>query len=142
MSHDFVRLAEISHVPVDTAAVAALVADERAGAVVTFVGAVRNHDGGRDVDSLSYSSHPSAADVLREVAEEFRGRDGVHAIAVVHRVGELAIGDVALFAAVAASHRGQAFNCASDLVDRVKATVPIWKHQHYTDGTSDWSNLP
>lgn len=142
MTQDFVRLAAVSDVAVDTAAVAALVDDARAGAVVTFVGAVRNHDGGRDVTSLSYSAHPSAEATLREVADEFRGREGVHAVAVVHRVGELAIGDVALFAVVAASHRGQAFSCASDLVDRVKESVPIWKHQHYADGTSDWSNLP
>lgn len=142
MTQDFVRLAAVSDVAVDTAAVAALVDDARAGAVVTFVGAVRNHDGGRDVTSLSYSAHPSAEANLREVADEFRGREGVHAVAVVHRVGELAIGDVALFAVVAASHRGQAFSCASDLVDRVKESVPIWKHQHYADGTSDWSNLP
>lgn len=142
MTQDFVRLAVVSDVAIDTAAVAALVDDARAGAVVTFVGAVRNHDDGRDVTSLSYSAHPSAEATLREVADEFRGRDGVHAIAVVHRVGELAIGDVALFAVVAASHRGQAFSCASDLVDRVKESVPIWKHQHYVDGTSDWSNLP
>lgn len=139
---DFVRLAEVSDTAVDTTAVAALVEDERAGAVVSFVGAVRNHDGGRGVDSLTYSAHPMAEATLRAVAEEFSGRDGVHAVAVVHRVGELAIGDVALFAVVAASHRGQAFRCASDLVDRVKESVPIWKHQHYTDGTSDWSNLP
>lgn len=139
---DFVRLAAVSDVPVDVAAVTALVDDPRAGAVVTFVGAVRNHDGGREVASLGYTAHPSAEPVLREVAGEFADREGVHAVAVVHRVGDLAVGDVALFAVVAASHREQAFRCASDLVDRVKQTVPIWKHQRYTDGSADWSNLP
>lgn len=137
-----VRRAEISSQPINVDAVTALVDDPRAGAVVTFVGAVRNHDGGRDVVSLDYSGHPSAADVIREVAGEFVGRDGVHAIAVVHRVGELAIGDVAFLVVVGASHRKQAFTCASDLVDRAKELLPIWKHQRYADGTSDWSNCP
>lgn len=139
---EVVRLAVISDRPIDTGSVTELVADDRAGAVVSFVGAVRNHDGGRDVASLDYSGHPSAEEVIRQVADEFAGREGVHALAVVHRVGELAIGDVALFAVVAASHRGQAFSCASDLVDRVKELLPIWKHQRYTDGTADWSGCP
>ena len=139
---DFVRLATVSETPVDVAAVTALVDDDRAGALVTFCGVVRNHDGGRDVMSLGYSSHPSAEAVIRQIADEFRGREGVHALAVVHRVGDLAVGDVALLAVVAASHRGQAFSCCSDLVERVKESLPIWKHQRYTDGTADWSNLP
>ncbi|MCC2593711.1 molybdenum cofactor biosynthesis protein MoaE [Tessaracoccus sp. OS52] len=137
-----VRLAAVSEEPIDVAAVTALVEDQQAGAVVTFAGAVRNHDGGREVSSLSYSCHPSAPEVLRQVAEEFADREGVHAIAVVHRVGGLEIGDVALLAVVAASHRHQAFSCASDLVDRVKEQVPIWKHQRYPDGTADWTGLP
>lgn len=137
-----IRIAEISETPIDVDAVTTLVDDDRAGAVVTFVGAVRNHDGGRNVVSLDYSGHPSASDVIREVAEEFVDHDGVHAIGVVHRVGELAIGDVAFLVVVAASHRKQAFTCASDLVDRGKEMLPIWKHQHFADGTSEWSNCP
>lgn len=137
-----VRLAAVSESRIDVDAVTALVDDPRAGAVVSFLGAVRNHDGGRDVTSLGYSGHPSAGAVIGQIAAEFEGREGVHALAVVHRVGDLAVGDVALLAVVAASHRAQAFTCCSDLVERVKESLPIWKHQRYTDGTADWSNLP
>ena len=80
--------------------------------------------------------------MLAEVAAEFTGRDGVHAIAVEHRVGTLTIGDLALVAAVSASHRAQAFGACSDLVDRIKERLPIWKRQLFTDGTAEWSNCP
>lgn len=110
----------------------------RCGAVVGFSGVVRNHDGGRDVTSLSYSAHPSAERVIREVAEEIASRhDGVR-IWVAHRVGPLVIGDQALVAAVGAAHRGAAFTACSELVDLVKDRVPIWKEQFFTDGTVEW----
>src|SRR5690625_3094929 len=112
--------------------------DPQAGAVATFVGAVRNHDGGKDVAALSYSAHPSAQEILEQVAREFTDRPGVHRLAVAHRVGDLTIGDVALFAAVSASHRAEAFPRLEELVNRIKATVPIRKHQEYADGTKDW----
>ena len=132
------RLAQVSPVPIEVEQVTGLVGDERAGAVATFMGVVRNHDGGRDVAALSYSAHPSAQETLERVARDFTARDGVHAIAVAHRTGDLAIGDVALFVAVSAVHRYQAFPVLEELVNRVKAAVPIWKHQEYTDGTRDW----
>lgn len=121
---------------------AALVSDASAGAVVTFAGVVRDHDQGRAVTGITYSAHPDAETVLREAAAEFCDRVGVHGIAVVHRIGELGIGDLALGLAVSASHRGQAFACASDLVDRIKEKLPVWKHQHFADGTSEWSACP
>lgn len=135
---DVLRLAQVSSVEIDVAQAMALVEQDEAGAVATFIGAVRNHDGGKDVAALSYSAHPSAEQILEQVVREFEGRDGVHAIAVAHRVGDLEIGDVALFAAVSASHRYQAFPVIEELVDRVKAAVPIWKHQEYADGSKDW----
>ncbi|WP_434992697.1 molybdenum cofactor biosynthesis protein MoaE [Arthrobacter sp. Ld5] len=108
------------------------------GAVVGFSGVVRDHDGGRDVSSLSYSAHPSAERVIREVAEEIAARhDGIR-IWVAHRVGPLAIGDQALVAAVGAAHRGEAFRACSDLVDLVKERVPIWKEQFFADGSVEW----
>ena len=120
---------EDAHAGVDSA---------RCGAVVGFSGVVRNHDGGRDVTSLSYSAHPSAERVIREVAEEIASRhDGVR-IWVAHRVGPLVIGDQALVAAVGAAHRGAAFSACSELVDLVKDRVPIWKEQFFTDGTVEW----
>ena len=132
----------ITDVDVDCAALRAAVTDDRAGAIVTFEGAVRNHDHGKAVTGIEYVGHPSADAVLAEVAAEFTGRDGVHAIAVEHRVGMLTIGDLALVAAVSASHRAQAFSTCSDLVDRIKERLPIWKRQLFTDGTAEWSNCP
>jgi molybdopterin synthase catalytic subunit len=122
---------------------AVLVDDIAAGAVVTFSGVVRNHDGGRDVTALNYSGHPTATEVMRRVAEEIAARaDGVRAIAVSHRVGPLAIGEVALACAVAADHRQRAFAVCAELVDEVKRQLPIWKHQVFADGTDEWVNCP
>ncbi|MFT3887702.1 MAG: molybdenum cofactor biosynthesis protein MoaE [Arachnia sp.] len=132
----------ITDVDVDCDALRAVVEDARAGAVVTFAGVVRDHDHGAAVTGIEYVGHPSAADVMAEIVAEFAVRDGVHAVAAQHRVGYLGIGGVALFVAVAASHRGQAFGCASDLVDRVKERLPIWKKQFLLDGTHEWSQCP
>jgi molybdopterin synthase catalytic subunit len=116
-----------------------LVSDQAAGAVVGFVGAVRDHDGGRQVLRLEYSAHPTAeqvmADVLAEVAEQSRG---VRAIAASHRIGVLQIGDSALVAAVAADHREAAFDTCGRLVNTIKARLPVWKHQFFADGTEEW----
>lgn len=127
---------------IDTDALLAAVSDDRAGAVVSFSGVVRNHDHGKAVTGIEYVGHPSADDVMREVLAEFADREGVHAIAAQHRIGHLGIGGVALYVAVAASHRAQAFGCASDFVDRVKEKLPIWKKQYLADGTHEWSACP
>ncbi|UOX88050.1 molybdenum cofactor biosynthesis protein MoaE [Amycolatopsis sp. FBCC-B4732] len=122
---------------------ARLVEDDAAGAVVTFSGVVRDHDGGKGVRDLTYEGHPSANQVIEDVVAELAARwTGVRAVAVSHRVGALTIGDVALACAVAAEHRGQAFSACAELVDEVKARLPIWKHQHFTDGTDEWVNSP
>jgi molybdopterin synthase catalytic subunit len=136
------RAAVVSE-PISVDEHAALVDDAAAGAVVTFSGVVRNHDGGRGVRMLDYSGHPTASAVIRSVAEQVAGRaDGVRAIAVSHRIGALAIGDVALACAVAADHRGRAFAVCAELVDEVKRQLPIWKHQVFTDGEDEWINCP
>lgn len=137
-----VALAAVDDRPLDVARLAALVSDDRAGATVTFTGVVRNHDAGRAVDGIEYVGHPSADAIIAEVAAEFTGREGVHAIVVAHRVGTLSIGDLALVAMVSASHRAQAFSTCSDLVDLIKQKLPIWKRQVFSDGSSEWSNCP
>jgi molybdopterin synthase catalytic subunit len=120
---------------------ARLVDDAAAGAVVTFSGVVRDHDGGRSVSGLEYSAHPTAATVVAEVARDVAGRArGVRAVAVSHRVGRLAIGDVALACAVSADHRQEAFATCSELVEEVKRLLPVWKHQAFADGTDEWVN--
>lgn len=137
-----VIFAEISDVPLDVASLAAQVGHDAAGATVTFNGVVRDHDLGQAVDSIEYSSHPQAGEILRTLAGEIAGRDGVHAVGIAHRIGHLRVGEVAMVAVVAAEHRGQAFGATSDLVDEVKARLPVWKKQHFTDGHTEWTGLP
>jgi molybdopterin synthase catalytic subunit len=135
-------IVNVTSEPLDLAAHEAAVADPRAGAVVSFQGVVRDHDGGRSVVSLDYEGHPSAIEVLREVATEIAKDPEVYAVAVSHRVGSLKIGDVALVAAVSTAHRGAAFAACGRLVDEAKSRLPIWKRQVFGDGTEEWVNCP
>ncbi len=133
-----VALTAVGDAVLEMAAHERAVADRAAGAVVSFAGVVRNHDDGRSVTELEYHAHPSAPDVVAEVAAEIAARDGVIAVAVSHRIGMLAIGDIALAAAVSAAHRGEAFVACSDLVNEVKHRLPVWKRQVFDDGTDEW----
>lgn len=139
---DSVVLLAVTDLPLDVAAHEAAVAGRRAGAVVSFQGVVRDHDHGRTVTKLEYEGHPTAEAVLREVAAEITADPEVYAVAVSHRVGPLEIGDAALVAAVSTAHRAAAFAACARLVDEVKARLPIWKHQIFTDGTDEWVNCP
>jgi molybdopterin synthase catalytic subunit len=131
--------AAVGEAPLDVAEHAALVDQAAAGAVVTFAGVVRDHDGGRAVRGLEYSAHPTAEKVVAQVAADVAARaTGVRAIAVSHRIGPLGIGDVALACAVAADHRKEAFAACAELVDEVKRLLPVWKHQLFADGTDEW----
>ena len=135
-----IRLVEVVERSLDATAIKALVADSRAGAVVSFSGNVRDHDHGRSVATLTYEGHPSAEAVLMEVAKEIDARFDLVALAVAHRVGPIAIGEPALVAAVATAHRGEAFAACQALVDLTKERLPVWKHQVFTDGTDEWVN--
>jgi molybdopterin synthase catalytic subunit len=137
-----VRLLDIRETPLDVAEVLAAVGDEHAGGVVLFVGVVRDHDEGRDVTGLEYSAHPSALARLRDVTEAVAAAYGVTAVAAVHRTGPLAVGDAAVVVAAAAPHRPLAFEASRALIDRLKAEVPIWKHQMFADGTDEWVGTP
>jgi molybdopterin synthase catalytic subunit len=131
--------AELSAHTIELSELEALVAHQAAGAVVGFAGVVRDHDGGRAVTRLEYSAHPSAQQTLADVAAEIAADcQGVRAIAVSHRIGALMIGDAALVAAVAADHRGAAFETCERLVDTVKERLPVWKHQFFADGSDEW----
>jgi molybdopterin synthase catalytic subunit len=137
-----VRLIGLRQEPLDVAEVTAAVSDPAAGGLAVFVGAVRDHDGGQAVTQLEYSAHPTAEQRLAEVAAEVAGEFDVVAVAAVHRVGLLAIGDVAVVSAVSAAHRGTAFEASRALIDRLKERVPIWKHQLFADGTEEWVGTP
>lgn len=132
--------ARISEDPLDTSAVDEFVWRAESGAVVAFQGIVRDHDGGRGVVSLDYRAHPEAQRFLQECCDEIAGRTGLR-VAAEHRVGSLTIGDLALVAAVAAPHRAEAFAACAELVELIKARVPIWKRQHFSDGVSEWVGL-
>lgn len=135
--------AEVGSEPVDVADLEALVADPSCGAVVTFAGVIRNHDHGASVAAVEYSAHPTAGDLIGQVAARVAQSVGVGRFAVVHRAGsELTIGDVALGCAVATPHRAEAFAGCGELVEAIKREIPIWKRQTLTDGTVEWVNCP
>ncbi|MGV8965847.1 MAG: molybdenum cofactor biosynthesis protein MoaE [Cellulomonas sp.] len=134
--------ADITPLVIDPADHADQVARAAAGAVVTFSGVVRNHDGGRPVVRIEYVAHPSAVLILAGVVADVAARTDVDAIAVSHRIGELGIGDCALAVAVSAAHRAEAFAAAALLVDEIKQHLPVWKRQVFADGTDEWVACP
>ena len=137
-----VVVAEIRDSPLSVDGLVAAVRDRRAGAVVIFIGYVRDHDHGDSVEVLDYECHPSAADVAGELASRLAADGRVLRLGVVHRVGHLTVGDVAVVAAVSAAHRAEAFEVCRLLIDEFKSSVPIWKHQTFTDGSDEWVGLP
>lgn len=133
-----VRAAMTEH-PIVLAEHEELVGHQSAGAVVGFVGMIRDHDTGRRVVRLEYSAHPSATQVMADVVADVAAHSsGVRAVAASHRIGVLHIGEAALVAAVAADHRQAAFATCAQLVDTIKARLPVWKHQFFADGTEEW----
>lgn len=133
-----VVFAAVSETPIDANTAWDAVESDHTGAVVTFGGIVRNHDGGREVLKLSYSAHPTANARMGELVAEVASRHSGTRLWAAHRVGDLQIGDAALIAAAAAAHRGQAFDACRDLVETVKAHVPVWKEQFFADGEVQW----
>lgn len=125
--------------PIDMDELVRLVERPEAGAVMTFKGIVRNHDAGRSVNSIDYEAHPDAGTVVARVAHEVAKASGCEAIAVVHRSGHLAIGDIALGAAVSAAHRVEAFTALNEVVEQVKLQLPVWKKQQFPDGSHEWT---
>lgn len=124
--------------PLDVRQIAARVVLPVHGGVVTFVGAVRNHHAGRPVVRLEYSAYAPMADaefarIIAEAEERWPAR-----VAAEHRVGTLEVGDVAVVVVAAASHRDAAFDACRYVIEELKRRVPIWKREHYADGTAGW----
>ena len=136
-----VAFARVQDAPLSVDEVMAAVRHDRAGAVALFVGQVRDHDGGRGVAALDYSAHPSADSVAAIIVARYAALPGIERIALAHRVGALVVGDLAIVAAVSSAHRGAAFQTCADLVEDVKAHLPIWKHQQFEDGTQEWVGI-
>jgi len=122
--------------PLSPDAIADEVDDPGAGGIVIFSGVVRNETGGRPVKFLEYEAHAPMAEVkMREIGETVRGRwPGVKRVAMLHRVGRLEIGEASVLIAVAAAHRGDAFEACRYAIDTLKHTVPVWKKEHFEDG--------
>ncbi|WP_240311527.1 molybdenum cofactor biosynthesis protein MoaE [Nocardioides houyundeii] len=141
-SRDAVRLVDLRESDLDVAEVLAALDDPAAGGLTLFVGRVRDHDGGRGVDGLDYSAHPSALAKLREVAGRIAQEHDVLGVAAVHRTGTLRVGDIAVVVAATAAHRDGAFRACRALIDTLKAEVPVWKHQRFDDGDEEWVGTP
>ena len=125
--------------PIDTSAILAEVASARNGASVLFVGTVREMNDGRDVTGMEYTAYREMAErELRDVACEAVTRFGTDDIVVIHRVGALEIGEASVAIATAHPHRASAFDAARYVIEELKQRVPIWKREHYTDGTREW----
>ncbi|WP_152360634.1 molybdenum cofactor biosynthesis protein MoaE [Microlunatus speluncae] len=136
-----VRHVLISSSPLSVDRVLAAVANDRVGGIGLFIGTVRNVDEDRPVITLDYTAHPTAESTLREVAEQTTAGRSVITAAVEHRIGALAIGELAVVVAVGAEHRAEALEVCRDLIDRIKAEVPIWKEQEFADGDTAWVGL-
>jgi molybdopterin synthase catalytic subunit len=135
---EVIRLIGIRDTPLSVDEVLNAVSDRGAGGTALFVGTVRDEDHARAVTRLSYSAHPSVEQELRRVLEKVAADYPVRALAALHRVGDLEIGDLAVVVAAACPHRGEAFEACRTLIDDLKAQVPIWKHQVFSDGDTEW----
>ena len=127
--------------PIDPAALAAGLADTRAGACVTFEGRVRNSSEGRPVTALDYEAYgPLAVKEGDRILEEAASRFAILGAHCVHRTGSLGLGDLAVWVGVVAAHRGPAFEACRYIIDETKARLPIWKKEHYQGGATEWIN--
>jgi molybdopterin synthase catalytic subunit len=129
----------VSDAPIDAARLQRDLETASVGAVVCFEGRVRGHNGGRAVSGLTYQAYVELAEAEgRRIIEEARTRFEIERVACVHRIGGLALGEVAVWAGVSAGHRAAAFDACRYVIDEVKARVPIWKREHYVEGASEW----
>lgn len=129
----------ITDEPIDSAAILAAATTKRDGAALLFVGVVRDHNDGREVGHLEYSAFREMAErVLRQIAAEAAERWDTGAIAVVHRVGRLELGEASVAIAVASPHRDAAYQTSRYIIEQLKRRAPIWKKEGYLEGESEW----
>ena len=129
----------ISDQPLDVVALRARLSDRRAGAFAGFEGVVRDHNEARPVLGLRYEAYVELAEAEgARIVEEARRRFAIVDAHAVHRIGNLELGDLAVWVGVSAAHRDAAFAACRWIIDEVKARVPIWKHERYTDGDAEW----
>jgi molybdopterin synthase catalytic subunit len=125
--------------PIDPTEVLSRVGDDEDGAAVLFLGVVRNHADEGSVNGITYEAYEEmAGPVLSEIAAEAAGRLGTDRIAVVHRVGQLAVGEVSVAIAASSPHRAESFDASRYVIEEIKKRLPMWKKEHYTDGRDGW----
>lgn len=135
------RMFRIVPTPLNPARLARVLCDRRAGAVATFEGRVRHRNDGETVRALHYGAYPELAETEGErVLAEARQKFDILTAACAHRTGRLRPGDIAVWAGVAAGHRGAAFAACRYIIDEIKARLPIWKKEHYASGAAEWIN--
>lgn len=128
--------------PIDVAAVTAAVGAPDHGAVVLFLGTVRNHQGGRPVAAITYTAYQRlAAPALARIAAELAAASPGLRVAIVHRLGRLTVGEASVVIATSSAHREAAYAANRTALERLKTEVAIWKHEHYTDGESSWREV-
>lgn len=131
--------AQITTDAIDPQALLARVGDPSSGAVILFLGVVRNHNEGRRVEAMRYDAYDEMArGTLDEILAEAEDRYGVGHLAAVHRVGELGIGDVSVAIAVSSVHRADAYEASRYVIEEIKVRLPVWKKERFEDGTSEW----
>lgn len=125
--------------PIDYAALTESVRSTDSGAVVLFMGTVREMTDGRRTTALDYDAYtPMAQAKLNELETQARARWPIDKLAIIHRTGRLELGEVSVAVAVSCPHRHEAFEAARFLIDELKVTVPIWKKENWSDGTTEW----
>ncbi len=131
--------AALRHEPLRPAALLEEVSSVSAGATVLFVGTVRDVNEGRAVTGIEYSAYEAMALAeMARITEEARSHFGVERLVLEHRVGTLALGDASVVIAVAHAHRAPALDAARYVIEELKRRVPVWKREHYADGTREW----
>lgn len=131
--------AELVDGPIDTGRVIASVSGPGRGAVVIFLGTVRDHHAGRPVEKLTYSAYrPMALEGLRKIVADLEASSPDLRAAIVHRLGEVPVGEASVAIAVASPHRAAAYEASRTALERLKAEIPIWKREHYADGEAAW----
>ncbi|HEY1014831.1 MAG TPA: molybdenum cofactor biosynthesis protein MoaE [Herpetosiphonaceae bacterium] len=125
--------------PLEPAPLVSLVSDPSCGAIMTFAGVARDNFGGRATDHLEYEAYAEmAVAVLAEIAADAGRRFAIGKVAIHHRTGRLAIGETAVLVVVAAPHRQASFDAGAFIMDEIKARAPIWKREHWADGSQEW----
>ena len=132
-------LTGITREPIDTAQVLSSVGSDEDGAVLLFLGVVRDHADDRPVSGMRYDAYVDMAEpVLAEIAAEAGEIVDSDRVAVIHRIGELAIGEASVAIAVSSAHRAEAYRASRHVIEEIKKRLPVWKHEHYADGTREW----